>query len=101
MKALNRRKLITASAVLAIVGLAATAIPAQAKEVGVSSTEIKLGMTLPMTGTASLGYNKIPGAAKAYLITSMQMVESTDVRSPWLLRMIVTFQLKQLQRPMS
>jgi ABC-type branched-subunit amino acid transport system substrate-binding protein len=66
MKALNRRKLITASAVLAIVGLAATALPAQAAEVGVSSTEIKLGMTLPMTGTASLGYNKIPGAAKAY-----------------------------------
>ena len=66
MKALNRRKLITASAVLAIVGLAATAIPAQAREVGVSATEIKLGMTLPMTGTASLGYNKIPGAAKAY-----------------------------------
>lgn len=66
MKALNRRKLITASAVLAIVGMAATAVPAQAKEVGVSSTEIKLGMTLPMTGTASLGYNKIPAAAKAY-----------------------------------
>ena len=66
MKALNRRKLITASAVLAIVGLAATAIPAQASEVGVSSSEIKLGMTLPLTGTASLGYNKIPGAAKAY-----------------------------------
>jgi len=66
MKALNRRKLFTASAVLAIVGLVATAIPAQAREVGVSSTEIKLGMTLPMTGTASLGYNKIPGAAKAY-----------------------------------
>jgi ABC-type branched-subunit amino acid transport system substrate-binding protein len=66
MKALNRRKLITASAVLAIVGLAATAVPAQAREVGVTSTQIKLGMTLPMTGTASLGYNKIPGAAKAY-----------------------------------
>ena len=66
MKALNRRKLSTASAVLALVGLVATAIPAQAKEVGVSSTEIKLGMTLPLTGTASLGYNKIPGAAKAY-----------------------------------
>jgi ABC-type branched-subunit amino acid transport system substrate-binding protein len=63
---MNRRKLITASAVLAIVGLAATALPAQAAEVGVSSTQIKLGMTLPMTGTASLGYNKIPGAAKAY-----------------------------------
>jgi len=66
MKALHRRKLLTASAVLAVVGLAATAIPAQAAEVGVSSTQIKLGMTLPMTGTASLGYNKIPGAAKAY-----------------------------------
>jgi len=66
MKALQRRTLLAATAVLAVVGLAATAIPAQAAEVGVSSTEIKLGMTLPMTGTASLGYNKIPGAAKAY-----------------------------------
>jgi branched-chain amino acid transport system substrate-binding protein len=66
MKAMNRRKLITASAVLAVVGLAATALPAQAAEVGVTSTQIKLGMTVPMTGTASLGYNKIPGAAKAY-----------------------------------
>ena len=66
MKAMNRRKLITASAVLAVVGLVATATPAQAREVGVSSTQIKLGMTLPMTGTASLGYNKIPGAAKVY-----------------------------------
>jgi hypothetical protein len=46
MKAMNRRKLITASAVLAVVGLAATAIPAQAAEVGVSSTQIKLGMPL-------------------------------------------------------
>jgi len=66
MKAMNRRKLITVSAVLAALSLAVTAVPAQAAEVGVSSTEIKLGMTLPMTGTASLGYNKIPGAAKAY-----------------------------------
>ena len=66
MKAVNRRKLITASAVLTVVGLVATATPAQAREVGVSSTQIKLGMTLPMTGTASLGYNKIPGAAKVY-----------------------------------
>jgi ABC-type branched-subunit amino acid transport system substrate-binding protein len=66
MKALQRRTLLAATAVLATVGLAATAIPAQAAEVGVSSSQIKLGMTLPMTGTASLGYNKIPGAAKAY-----------------------------------
>ena len=66
MKVMNRRKLITVSAVLAVASLAATALPAQAAEVGVSSTQIKLGMTLPMTGAASLGYNKIPGAAKAY-----------------------------------
>ena len=66
MKAMNRRKLITVSAVLAALSLAVTAVPAQAAEVGVTSTGIKLGMTLPMTGTASLGYNKIPGAAKAY-----------------------------------
>ena len=63
---MNRRKLITVSAVLAVASLAATAVPAQAAEVGVSSTEIKLGMTLPMTGTASPGYNKIPAAVKAY-----------------------------------
>jgi len=39
MKAMNRRKLITASAVLAIVGLASTALPAQAAEVGVQMVE--------------------------------------------------------------
>lgn len=63
---MNRRKLISVSAVLAVASLTATAVPANAAEVGVSSSEIKLGMTLPMTGAASLGYNKIPGAAKAY-----------------------------------
>jgi ABC-type branched-subunit amino acid transport system substrate-binding protein len=63
---MNRRTLISASAVLAVAALTATTIPAQASEPGVSSTEIKLGMTLPMTGTASPGYNKIPGAMKAY-----------------------------------
>ncbi|MBC7463920.1 MAG: ABC transporter substrate-binding protein [Actinobacteria bacterium] len=66
----NRRKLLVASVVLATGGLTLSAIPAQAfsprMEVGVSSTEIKLGMTLPMTGTASPGYNKIPSAVKAY-----------------------------------
>ena len=66
MTRMNRRALITASAVLAVAALTATTIPAQASEVGVSNSEIKLGMTLPMTGTASPGYNKIPGAMKAY-----------------------------------
>lgn len=67
---LNRRKLLIASAVLATGGLSLAAVPAQAfaprMEVGVSTTEIKLGMTLPLTGTASPGYNKIPAAVKAY-----------------------------------
>lgn len=63
---MNRRTLISAGAVLAVVALTATSVPAQAAEVGVSSTSITLGMTLPMTGAASPGYNKIPGAMKAY-----------------------------------
>ncbi len=62
----NRARLITVSAVIAVASLALSVIPAQAREVGVSATEIKFGMTLPMTGLASLGYNKIPGAVKAY-----------------------------------
>jgi len=62
----NRVKLITVSAVIAVASLALSAIPAQAREIGVSATEIKFGMTVPMTGSASLGYNKIPGAVKAY-----------------------------------
>ncbi|TRZ85374.1 MAG: hypothetical protein D4R83_06935 [Streptomycetaceae bacterium] len=66
MKAMNRRKLFTVCATIAVASLAVTAIPAQAAEVGVSSSEIKLGMTLPMTGAASPGYNKIPAAVKAY-----------------------------------
>ena len=70
MFGMNRRRLLVASAVLATGGLTLAAVPAQAfsprMEVGVSATEIKLGMTLPMTGTASPGYNKIPSAMKAY-----------------------------------
>ena len=66
MTRMNRRTLISASAVLAVAALTAATVPAQAAEVGVTSTEIKLGITLPMTGSASPGYNKIPGAMKAY-----------------------------------
>jgi ABC-type branched-subunit amino acid transport system substrate-binding protein len=70
MKAFNRRKLVTASAMLAVSALTVAAVPAQAftpkSEVGVSSKEIKLGITIPMTGAASPGYNKVPGAMKAY-----------------------------------
>jgi branched-chain amino acid transport system substrate-binding protein len=70
MKAFNRRKLVTASAMLAVSAMSVAAVPAQAftpkAEVGVSATEIKLGITIPMTGAASPGYNKVPGAMKAY-----------------------------------
>lgn len=44
--------------------------PSQAKparaEVGVSATEIVLGMQLPQTGAASPGYNKVDDAMRAY-----------------------------------
>ena len=59
-----------ASAVLAASALSLSVIPAQAfsprSEVGVTSTAIKLGITLPMKGSASFGYNQLPGAMKAY-----------------------------------
>jgi hypothetical protein len=67
---MNRRTLISAGAVLAVVALSAASVSAQAyspkTEVGVTSSTITLGMTLPMTGAASPGYSKIPGAMKAY-----------------------------------
>jgi branched-chain amino acid transport system substrate-binding protein len=71
MITMNRRKLVSASAVIAIAALTVTTVPAQAfnprsAEPGLTATTIKLGITLPMTGIASPGYNKIPGAMKAY-----------------------------------
>ena len=63
----NRRKLALTSAVLAVAAMTASSLPAQAaSNPGVTSTSIKLGITVPMTGIASPGYNKIPGAMKAY-----------------------------------
>jgi ABC-type branched-subunit amino acid transport system substrate-binding protein len=35
-------------------------------EIGVTSTSIKLGITLPLDGSARYGYNQLPGAMKAY-----------------------------------
>jgi len=35
-------------------------------ETGVTSSTIKLGITLPIDGSASFGYNQLPGAMKAY-----------------------------------
>ena len=63
----NRRKLALTSAVLAVAAMTASSLPAQAaSDPGVTSSSIKLGITVPMTGIASPGYNKIPGAMKAY-----------------------------------
>jgi len=61
----RRRGAWLAATVLAAGSLIATALPAYA-ETGVSSSEIKLGITLPLTGAASPGYNKIGNAMNAY-----------------------------------
>ncbi len=67
---MNRRRFLATCAVVASANLVVALVPAQATplrmEVGVSKTEIKLGMTSPHTGAASPGYSKIPGAVKAY-----------------------------------
>ena len=63
----NRQKLALTSALLAVAALTASSLPAQAaSDPGLTATSIKLGITVPMTGIASPGYNKIPGAMKAY-----------------------------------
>jgi ABC-type branched-subunit amino acid transport system substrate-binding protein len=55
---------------MAATALSLSVMPAQAfsprSEVGVTSTAIKLGITLPMTGSASAGYKELPAAMKAY-----------------------------------
>ena len=66
----TRRKFLVASAVMAATALSLSVMPAQAlsprSEVGVTSTTIKLGITLPMDGSAKYGYNQLPAAMKAY-----------------------------------
>jgi branched-chain amino acid transport system substrate-binding protein len=66
----TRRKFLVTSAVTAAAALSLSVMPAQAisprSEIGVTSTTIKLGITLPMTGSASFGYKELPGAMKAY-----------------------------------
>ena len=61
----RKRSLIAASSI-AVGALVASALPAQAAGNGVTPTTIKLGITLPLTGAASPGYNKIPAAMQAY-----------------------------------
>ena len=57
---------IVAGAVASTLAIAPSqAIPVRS-EVGVSATEIVLGMQLPQTGPASPGYNKVDDAMRAY-----------------------------------
>ena len=55
-----------ASAVIAAGALVLSTLPAQAATPGVSATEIKLGISSPLTGSAGVAYGKVPGAMKAY-----------------------------------
>lgn len=65
------RRLTIKVAALTVFGLALSALPAQAAKIhaepGVSADEIRIGMTIPMSGIAAPGYNKIAPAAQAYL----------------------------------
>jgi len=65
----TRRKFLVTSAVTAAVALTLSVMSAPAfarSEIGVTSTSIKLGITLPLDGSARYGYNQLPGAMKAY-----------------------------------
>ena len=54
------------SAVVAAGAMVLSTLPAQAADPGVTATEIKLGVSTPLTGSAALAYGKVPGAMKAY-----------------------------------
>jgi ABC-type branched-subunit amino acid transport system substrate-binding protein len=54
------------SAVVAAGAMVLSTFPAQAADPGVTATEIKLGVSTPLTGSAGLAYGKVPGAMKAY-----------------------------------
>ena len=57
---------VTAAAALSTLCYAGASNCRREQRVGVTSTAIKLGITLPMTGSASFGYNQLPAAMKAY-----------------------------------
>ncbi len=65
----TKRGLLIASMVTTVT-LIVSALPASAlsiyKQDGVSSTTITLGITVPLTGAAAPGYNKVPYAMQAY-----------------------------------
>ena len=60
------KRLSIASALIAAGAMVLSTVPAQAATPGVTATEIKLGVSSPLTGSAGLAYGKVPGAMKAY-----------------------------------
>jgi len=60
------KRLSIVSAVVAAGAMVLSTLPAQAADPGVTATEIKLGVSTPLTGSAALAYGKVPGAMKAY-----------------------------------
>ena len=63
----TRMKRISIVSAVAVAGaMVLSTLPAQAADPGVTSTEIKLGLSSPQTGTAALSYGKLPKAMKAY-----------------------------------
>ena len=90
------RRISFALAALTSAALVSTSIPAQAftphSETGVTGKTIKLGITVPLTGAAAPGYNKVPYAMKAYFDyvnanggvngRSIQLVIKDDAYSP-------------------
>ncbi len=64
----KKRRLFLLGSAISVLSLVVSVLPSSAKtkEVGVSATEIVLGMQLPQSGPASPGYNKIDDAMRAY-----------------------------------
>jgi len=60
-----KRFSVVSTAVIAA-ALTLSTLPAQAADPGVTASEIKLGYSGPLTGSAGLVYGKLPGGMKAY-----------------------------------
>jgi ABC-type branched-subunit amino acid transport system substrate-binding protein len=60
------KRISIVSAVAVAGAMVLSTLPAQAADPGVTSTEIKLGLSSPQTGTVALSYGKLPKAMKAY-----------------------------------
>jgi len=60
-----KRFSLVSTAVIAA-ALTLSTLPAQAADPGVTASEIKLGYSGPLTGSAGLVYGKLPGGMKAY-----------------------------------